>query len=86
MIKAQLVKTQKTPSKYGGDFFYLFFKGEDGKSYRSCVVSTYRNWKNWRDIVENFSEDSPIWLDGLSLKNGMVDADSNPRIIKDYEQ
>lgn len=81
-MKAKLLKTQQQPSKHDGIFYWLFFKGEDGKSYRSCVVPTYRNWANWREIVENFNEENPIWLDGLTLKNGMIDADSKPRKIE----
>jgi hypothetical protein len=82
-MKAQLLKVQKQPSKYKGYFHYLFFKGEDGKSYRSCVGDAYRNWVNWRDIIANFDESEPLWLDGLKLKGSLIDADSKPVKVKD---
>lgn len=86
-MKAQLLKiTSKQPSKHEGNYYYLFFKGEDGKSYRSCVVDIYRNWANWRDVINNFDESSPIWLDALRLKsNGFIDADSRPVKVEENE-
>lgn len=85
-MKAKLLDIQSRPSKYGGEFCYLFFKGEDGKSYRSCVSPSYRNWENWQKIVSNFSKESPVWLNNLFTKNGLIDADSKPTIIEDYKE
>lgn len=77
-MKAQLLDIQKHPSKYEGDFYYLFFKDENGKNYKSCVGDAFRNWKNWSDIIANFDKSNPIWLDGLKLKGELIDADSKP--------
>lgn len=81
-ITAELQKITKHPSKYGGDFYYLFFKNlEDGKSYRSCISPSYRNWRNWSDIIENFNEKTPVTLTNLILRNNLIDADSKPKRI-----
>ena len=81
-ITAELQKSTKHPSKYGGDFYYLFFKNlEDGKSYRSCISPSYRNWRNWSDIIENFNEKTPVTLTNLILRNNLIDADSKPKRI-----
>lgn len=85
-MKAKLLDIQDRPSKYGGGFYYLFFKGEDGKSYRSCVSSSYRNWRNWQEIIKGFSKEHPVWLDNLVTKNGLIDADSRPVTIENYKE
>lgn len=85
-MKAKLLDIQSRPSKYGGEFCYLFFKGENGKSYRSCVSPAYGNWSNWQKIVNNFSKESPVWLDNLLVKGELIDADSRPTIIEDYKE
>lgn len=83
-IQAQLVKVNQHPSKFGGVFYYLFFKDlSTGNNYKSCVSPSYRNWSNWQKIVENFSEDKPLYLENLLLKNGLIDADSKPRIVEE---
>jgi len=78
-MKAMLLKTEKRTSKFGGNFYYLFFKGEDGKSYRSCLYPNYGNFRRWQDIIGKEN----IALDGLIAKGKMIDADSFPRIIKE---
>jgi hypothetical protein len=76
-MKATLLKTQKTTSKFGGDFFYAFFKGEDGKSYRSCLYPKYGNFSRWSGLIGKEN----VVLDGLNLKGRMIDADSFPRVV-----
>ena len=81
LLTAQLQKVQKHPSKFGGDFYYLFFKDTTtGKTYRSCVSPSYRNWSNWRAIVENFNENQQVIVSNLVLKGNLIDADSRPII------
>ena len=81
-MRATLLKITKHPSKWGGDFYYLFFKTEDGVSCKSCVTPNCRNYNRWASIIKNFDEADPIVLDNLVLmSNGMVNADSFPRIV-----
>ena len=77
-MKAKLINTQRNPSKYGGYFWYFFFKLEDGRSARSCISEKMRNFRNWKELCGK--ED--IELDGLFFtRSGIIDADSNPKII-----
>lgn len=75
---AKAIKLVKNPSKFGGYFYYIFFKDENGKSYKTCVGSTFRNFRNWQEIVVEL-EDNELWLNGLQVKaDGLIDADSVP--------
>ena len=85
-ITAQLQNISKHPSKYGGEFYYLFFKDiETGKGYKSCVSPNYRNWTKWDKIIENFQLGKTVILSNLIIKNGLVDADSNPKVEEPNE-
>lgn len=75
---ATLIRTQEMPSKFGGKFYYAFFRGDDGRSYRSCLTPSCHNFNRWRPFIgKEF-----IKLDNLILKGGMIDADSTPTEIK----
>jgi len=81
-MKAKVMKIQQKDSKYGNFFYYVFFKGEDKKSYRTCVSPTMRNYVNWEDIIKEFLalKKKDIWLENLTVlsvgKQLLVDADS----------
>lgn len=77
-MKAQLLRTSEQQSRYGGRFYYFFFKGEDGKSYRSCMYPNMGNFKRWKPYVGK----TDVWLDNLVLKGNLIDADSHPRLMK----
>jgi len=86
-MKAKLLRVEEKPSVYGGTFFYFFFKGDDSKSYRSCVSSNYRNFKNWKALLDQ-AKNNP-WIDGLFLSNRsprLINADSLPRIVTTPEE
>jgi hypothetical protein len=80
-VRAKLIGQEKHPSKYGGVFYYFFFKDEKGKSLRSCVTPNCRNFKNWEQLLGK----EGITIDNLKVKrhNGdvIVDADSVPKIV-----
>ena len=79
-MKALLLKVERHPSSYGGAFFYFFFKGEDGKSYRMCVKPGYENFGRWQNLALHPEN---VWLDGLRmLRPGLLDADSWPQHIE----
>jgi hypothetical protein len=61
----------------GGHFYYAFFKGEDGKSYRSCLYPQFGNFKRWEPLLNKEN----VILDGLQLRGKLIDADSFPRIV-----
>ena len=70
-MKLQITSFKNTPSKYGGFFYYVFFKDEAGKNYKSCIYPNCRNFNKWRSVLKR----------GAILNNlisaGLVDADSN---------
>ena len=71
---ATIIKIQKKKSRYGGYFYYAFFKGLDGKSYYSCLYERLRNWTRWKKILN-----VGITLSNLKLVKGkakIIDADS----------
>lgn len=72
-------KEQK--SKYGGTFYYVYFKDyETGTSYKTCVSPSYRNFKNWRNAIENF-KNKVVEVENVRANGKLIDADSLPRII-----
>ena len=74
-MRATLLRTTKQPSNYGGDFYYFFFKGDDGKAYRSCISPNCRNFGRWKPFIN----DDGVVLNGLMLKSdNLIDADSFP--------
>jgi hypothetical protein len=76
-MKAIITKITKNPSKFSGDFYYIFFKDcETGKGYRMPVAPEYRNFKKWKAFVENPERARGTICDGLVLKSGdVLDAD-----------
>jgi len=80
-MRATLLRTTKHASKYGKAFHYAFFKGEDGKSYRSCLYEDCGNFK--RNGWDNLIDKQGVMLDGLRLiGKDIIDADSVPKIVE----
>jgi len=77
IITAKLLKVVKHPSRYGGYFYYLFFKSSDGKSFRSCLHSKCINFQRWLKVLSDFSKGQEIWLTNLITKGKIIDADSD---------
>lgn len=72
---------KKKASLHGGTFYYIFFKGDDVKSYRTCVYQKMGNFKRW----EAFCIQDAVGkvLTGLVIKQGtLIDADSRPTMIR----
>lgn len=81
---AQITSYKQQKSKYGDAFFYVFFKDQDGKSFRSCIYQNMRNFSKWKNVLKN-----GMVLSNLVLKQkGLIDADSNFQIlgIKEYKK
>lgn len=86
-MKAVITKIEHKDSKFGGIFFYMFLKGEDGKSYRTCIYPNCRNFSRWKSIIEEYHRtESLIVLKNLVIKKGtLIDADSLVEIDKRLE-
>ncbi len=79
-MRATLLKTQEGTSKYGGKFYYAFFKSESGKSYRSCLYPNCGNFKRWAGFIGR----KEVILDNLVEKENIIDADSFPKEVKEF--
>ena len=76
-MKAQITSFKEQKSKYGDSFLYVFFKDENGKSFRSCIYKNMRNFQKWEKVLK-----PGMVLDNLKLKiKGLIDADSQFQII-----
>ena len=68
---------KKVNSRFGGEMYYIFFNDGE-KSYRTCVDTTFRNYKNWEKLIKNAKAGDLV--EGLIPKGkGLIDADSRPR-------
>jgi len=83
-MKAKITKISESNSKYGGIFYYIFFKDLEGASFKTCVYPKYRNFVRWGYLIEKYYAGSDeIWLDDLRLKLGrLVDADSLFKVME----
>ena len=82
MITAKLIKLEKKASRYGGYFYYAFFKGsDDGKSYYSCLFPKMRNFSRWKKVLEIGTILSNLRL--VKGKNKLIDADSKFKVIEE---
>ena len=82
-MTAELIKINKRPSRYGGYFYLVCFKGLDGKSYISYIYPKMRNYSRWKKVL-----DTGITLSGLRLvrgKKNLIDADSRFSIVSEGE-
>ena len=80
-MTAEIIKLQKKKSRYGGFFYYVFFKSLMGKSYYTCVYERMRNYSRWKKVL-----DVGVTLTGLKLskkKPNLIDADSSFKKIGD---
>lgn len=72
----------ESKSKYGGVFYYVYFKDyETGKSARTCLCPSYRNYSHWKKLVDNYKKNVAIEVDNARINKGMVDADCLPKIM-----
>ena len=87
-MKATYLKHTKKPSQFGGFFYYIFVKGEDGRSYRTCIGDNFRNFIKWNNVIQRAESGDEL----LNLRTKMykgkpiIDADSNVQLKKiEYE-
>jgi hypothetical protein len=77
--KFQITGVKTTKSNYTKkDVFAVFFKGDDGRSYRTWLDPNNGNYKRWQGVMKVGNV-----LTGINLKgNGnLIDADSFPRLV-----
>jgi hypothetical protein len=74
-----VLKIDKKPSRYGGDFYYLFCKGENGHSFRTCLYPNFGNFCRcgWDRIIAKGT--GAMFEVNVNIK-GFIDADCVPKI------
>ena len=77
---ATLTKLEKRPSRYGGHFYYAFFKTSNGKSVYTCLYPKLRNWNRWKKVLKNGTVFSNLKL--VKGKKNLINADSKFKVIK----
>lgn len=71
-MRATIISIQRKLSQYGGYYFLVSFKGEDGKSYISYIYPRLRNYNRWKPLLKE-----GITLTNLNIvKKNIIDADS----------
>ena len=83
MMTLEFVKIGKEyKSAHGGVWFHIYFK-DDMKSYRTALYKNMRNFKNWKDILENAQRGDLIHNLKFKTYKGknIVDADSYPKMM-----
>lgn len=71
------------PSRYGGEFRYIFFKDpKTGENYKTCVDDKCRNRVHWQEVIDLYEQKADLHLTNICLKSpGLVDADSMPKVV-----
>lgn len=84
-MKAKIIgidplKTSRTEKAYRRIYFLM----EDGLWAKTDIVPAYRNFKNWKTIIELVDKKAVIYVDGLKYRSkSEVDADSLVKITLD---
>ena len=74
-----IMSLKKKPSRYGGSFWYVFFKSQKGESYYSCIYEKCRNYARWKKVLRE-----GVTLKDLRLVKGkkrLIDADSRFKLL-----
>ena len=76
-MTGEIMKITKFPSKFGGWCYWIFFKCDDGKSYRMPTASAYRNFKKyWKPFCEAPEQAVGVTVEGLRIVDtDILDAD-----------
>jgi len=84
---------QQRKSMHGGTFYYVFFKGDDGKSYRTHAYPEWKgkpvgNFRRWKELIEKYREvgntGEEVFIDNVIFKKEttIVDADSRFQYVR----
>lgn len=86
-MRATLTHVSAQSSKYGGIFYYAYFRDDQGKAYKSCLYKECKNYARWLPVIQHSINGKKVVLDGLKLKDkNLINADSKFTIVKIEEQ
>ena len=76
IIKIDPLKMSRAEKAYRRVYFTL----EDGSWAKTDIVPVYRNFKNWKRLIDLFEAGAVVFIEGIEIrKKGEVDADSPVR-------
>lgn len=82
MARAQVTKIIDGVSRHGGSYKMITFKNlSGGKSMRTFIFSECRNKARWKPVLEK--GEGCIIENFIMKKEGIIDADSQFKIVKD---
>lgn len=80
-MKGEITRIDVTKKSHTGDFKRIYFKLEDGRFAKTDLVSSFRNYPRWSNILKVGNV-----LGNLQIKEGgkvvTVNADSYPTLSK----
>ena len=82
-MKLTVLKIVPTKSRYGKEFFYIFLKGDNGQSYKTCAYPSFGNYQRcgWNKVV---SQGVGCVLEYNTLpinQRGLLDADISFKLL-----
>jgi hypothetical protein len=82
-MKGQILKIDKTKSRYGGEVYVVYIKTWEEGSYKCWIDPKNRNYGNWREAIARGKGTIIDNMVVLNEKKRLVDADSQINIVKD---
>lgn len=80
-MKAKIIRIDPLkPSRSEKMFRRVYFLLDNGAWAKTDIVPAYRNFKNWKRLIELFDAGAVVFVDGITLRRPTeVDADSPVR-------
>jgi predicted RNase H-related nuclease YkuK (DUF458 family) len=86
-MQATMTRVSAQSSKYGGMFYYAYFRDDQGQSYKSCLYKECKNYSRWVPVIQHVINGKTVVLDGLKIKDKtLINADSKFNVVKVEEQ
>lgn len=88
MIRGKITKIHPTKKSFNGGYVFqrIDLKLEDGRWAKTDLCPTFRNYKNWKPLID---KGVGTIIQGLRIKGGVrvmtIDADSDVRLYKASE-
>lgn len=79
----EILKVTDYASKFGGGrMYYIFLKSDEGKSFKTCIDDSYRNYGNWKHLMTPGNVLAGVRTKVDRFGKTIIDADSTPRLVK----
>ena len=82
-MKMVVLKINKTKSRYGKEFYYIFLKADNGQSFKTCAYPDFGNFKRcgWDKVIAQ-GIGSVLDYGNLPInRKGLMDADITFKLL-----